>query len=154
MPEPMAFVQRRIRLYGTPAQISMTVQYVPILVWNRAFLIPDPADISVLKQRCVGKDERVRLVHAQVLDVTRKVVHMTFAASTIEPELYQFAVIVREFLEFRNIVVVVLGGVFVLGLMAVPGRKIHAKPESIFSRRVRHSPHEVAATVFPGAPLQ
>src|SRR6266700_3087515 len=35
--------------------------------------------------------------------------------------------------------------------MPVPRRKIHTKPESIFSCRVRHLPDDVAVAVFPTA---
>src|SRR5205823_11432600 len=109
MPEPMFLVQRRVGFRGPPAQISVTIQYVPILVWNRAFLIAHPAYISVLEERGVGKDEGVRLIHAQVLDVSREIVNMTLAASAVEPELHQFAVVVRELLQFGNVVIVILG---------------------------------------------
>ena len=105
----MILVQRRVGFHGPPAQISMAIQYVPILVWNRAFLIPDPADISVLEERGIGKNERVRLIHAQVLDVAREVVYVTFATRAVEPELHQFAIVVRELLQFSNIVIVILG---------------------------------------------
>src|SRR5438270_9654854 len=35
--------------------------------------------------------------------------------------------------------------------MPVPRRKVHAKPKSIFSCRVRHLPDDVAVPVFPSA---
>lgn len=48
MPEPMRLVQRRVGFSGTPAQIAVAVEDVPVLVGNDAVFVAGPADIGEL----------------------------------------------------------------------------------------------------------
>src|SRR5579872_6226097 len=85
MPEPMILPQRSVGFDRAPAQISMTINYVPVLVGNDAVLISHPADVTILKKCHIGEYQRVRLGHAKLLNDSREVIHVTAAAGTVEP---------------------------------------------------------------------
>src|SRR6185312_5212792 len=144
MPEPMILVQRRVCFYRAPTEIAVTVENVPVLVRNVSILITGPADVAILEQCGVSKDKGVRLIYAQIFDVTRKIVNVSFAASAIEPELDQVAVISSQLLQLRKVVFVVSGRILIFRLVPVPRRKIDAKFQSELSRCVKNLPHHIA----------
>src|SRR6266853_5690723 len=98
MPEPMFFLQRGVGFDRTPTQIAMSVKDIPIFVSNDSVFIPCPADIAVFEQRGVRKYQSVRLLDAKMFNDAGKIVDVAFAASTIQPEFHQVAVITRQLL--------------------------------------------------------
>src|SRR5579863_3229039 len=99
MPEPMFLSEGRVGLCWTPAHVSMAIDDVPVIVRNFAFLIPCPANVAIFEKPDIGKDERVRLVGAQLFDDAGKVVDMPGAAGPIEPELLKRSVSLSQFIE-------------------------------------------------------
>src|SRR5271163_4024513 len=104
MPEPMELTQRRIRFDRTPAQVAVTVDNVPVLVRNETALRTDPASITVFKQAGIGKDDRVGLVGAQRFNDLGKVINVTAATGTIEPELNQVSIPGCKFGKFSPVI--------------------------------------------------
>src|SRR4051812_15384282 len=92
MPEPMVLVQRRIRLYRTPAQVSSAVHDVPVFVSNCTALIAHPAQVCILEKSHIGEDEGVWLVGSQILDNSGKVISAPRASGPIQPELGEIPV--------------------------------------------------------------
>src|SRR5437879_1643141 len=111
MPEPVVLMQRCVCLRRPPAKVSVAVKAIPVLIGNDPIFISCPADISILEQRSISKHERVRLLDAKGLDDTWKIVDMALAASAIQPEFNQIAVLGGQLIELRDVVVVVLSGI-------------------------------------------
>src|SRR5579863_198363 len=76
MPEPVILAQRGVGFNWTPAKISVTINYVPVLVRDDAIFVSDPANITVLKKRHVGEYQRVRLGYTKLLHDSREVVNV------------------------------------------------------------------------------
>jgi hypothetical protein len=73
---------------GPVTEIAPQIKHIPILFRSIAVLIPHPAYVAILQQSCVGEDQSVRLIDAQTIDIAIEIVHMTFTAVAIQPELY------------------------------------------------------------------
>src|SRR4030088_918548 len=99
MPEPVELPQRSIDLYWPPPQISMPVDYVPVLILDLARLISCPACVTVLEQSRIREHNRVRLISPQRLNDLRKVVRPARAPRAIQPKLNQVAIVRSQFLE-------------------------------------------------------
>src|SRR5215469_4365092 len=87
VPEPVPLVQRRIGFYGAPTKIPMTIEHVPVFVWNCPVLIACPSDVTVIEERGICKNKRIWLLDPEGLNNAREVVHVSLAASAIQPEL-------------------------------------------------------------------
>src|SRR5262249_5556857 len=110
-----------VRFHWAPAKVAVPVNDVPIFVGDQSLFISDPSDIPVLKQGHISEHESIGLIRAQFLNVSRKVVDMSGAASAVEPELHEFAVMLRELIEFLCVVFDVRGIVAVAWLVPIPG---------------------------------
>src|SRR5436305_4615006 len=127
MPEPVRLTQRRVRFGGTPAQEPMAIDHVPVVERNNSLLVSHPTNVAIFEEPSVGEHQRVWLVRAQLLYDFRKIVHMACAASAIEPELDEFAIVKGEFVQLCCIVTIVFSRVRIARFVAIPRGKINAK---------------------------
>ena len=144
-------MQRGVRFHGPPAKISVAIEHVPVFIRNGAVLIACPANIGIFQERRIRKDQSVGLVDAEAFENAREIVDVAGAARSIQPELHEVAVAGAQFIQFRHVVIVVLGGVGIFGFMTIPGRKINAESQAGFSGRFGDLAHHVTFAVLPGA---
>ncbi len=78
--------QRRICLHGTPAQVAVSVDDVPVLVGDDSVFVTYPSNISILKQRHIREDQGIGLINPKFVDNAWKVVNVPTATGAIEPE--------------------------------------------------------------------
>ena len=109
----------------------MPVNHVPVLIGNNPDFIPHPTNVSIFEQCHVGKNHRVRLIRAELVDNAGKVINVTGAACAIKPEFHQLAVVLHQFVKRRNVVVVVCSGILVAWIVPIPRRHIDAKLQPI-----------------------
>ena len=121
MPEPMEIVERCVDLDGTPAEVAVTVDDIPVVVGDSSLLVANPADVAVFEEAGVGEDECVGLISAKFFDDVREIVNVASAAGAVEPEFCKVAIVGGEFIEFGGIVFVIVGGVGKAGFVAIPG---------------------------------
>src|ERR1700678_3802105 len=101
MPEPMQVAQWSVGLDGTPAQVAVAVDDVPVLVGHAAAFGAYPAGVAVFEEAGVGEDQGVGLIGAQRFNDLFEVVDVAATAGSVEPEFDQVAVAGGQFLEFR-----------------------------------------------------
>jgi hypothetical protein len=143
--------QRGVGLDGTPTAVAMAVDHVPVFVVDQAGFIADPAGVAVLEEAGVGEDYCVGLIGAQGFDDFFEVVDVAFAAGAVEPEFDEIAVARCQLGELVVVVAVVGGGIFVAGIVAVPGREVDAELESILAGGAGDVADHVSFAVAPGA---
>jgi len=66
----------------------------------------------------------------------REIVDVALAAGPVQPEFHQAAVVRCQFLQFRDVVAVILGGILISRLVAIPGGKIDTEFQTDLSRRL------------------
>src|SRR5579872_4759028 len=147
MPEPVILAQRSVGFNWTPAKISMAIDYIPVLVRDDTIFVSHPADIAVLEKRHICEYQRVWLRHTKLLNNSRKVVNVAAAAGTIEPKFFQVAIMLRQLVELRGVVFVILSGIVVMRFVAVPRGEIHSKLQAIFSCSIFYPAHDVSSSV-------
>src|ERR1700761_9267065 len=149
MPEPVIGVQWRIRLHWSPAQVASAIDNIPVLEIDLAALRAHPADIPILEEADISKDERIRLIGAQIIDDRVEVVCAAGAPCTIQPELSELAIMRRQLLEHRKIVLVIGGWILVTRIVSVPRRKIDAEAQTLRPRAVRDHADQIAFAPKP-----
>src|SRR5581483_1690246 len=153
MPEPMQFAEWCVHLDWAPAQLPVAVDDVPVLVINLAGFISSPARVTVLEESGVGKDDGVRLVGAQRLDIFVEVVDVASAARSVEPPFDKLAITRRQLRHLCAVVVVVGGSILITRLMAIPRREIDAETESRAPSGLLHVADHIPFAVAPRACL-
>src|SRR6202451_2369543 len=133
MPKPMELAQWRVGFCRSPPQISVTIDDVPVVARDATCLVANPADVAVFEETGIREDERVGLIGAQLFDDVGEIVDMTGAAGAVQPEFRKFTVILREFIQFGGVILVVFRGVAIAGLMTVPRREINAELQTVLS---------------------
>src|SRR5579863_6141947 len=122
MPEPVLVAQGCVCFDRAPSQVAMTVDDIPILVRNTSAFVAHPPSIAIFEQPGVGEDDGIGLISAQSLNYGRKVINVACAASAIEPEFDEIAVVRCKLGKLGLVVTVISSGVFVFGFVAIPWR--------------------------------